>query len=119
MKQLYYYTHQIWGNKGTREGKKGAREGKKGTREGKKGAREGKKGAAPFYFGLAGTLHYKDPFPMQNSIFFPKMGPKIPNCSKLPKWFFLKWMCNAHIPKDKVKVRVVVYKSLNKNANFI
>ena len=43
------------GASGGQEGRKG---GQKGAREGKKGAREGKKGAAPFYFGLAGTLHY-------------------------------------------------------------
>ena len=55
---------------------------------------------------------------MPNSIFFSQKGDqKFPIGCKLPKWKLFKyknWMCNAQIPKDKIRGRVVVNKSLNK-----
>ena len=54
---------------------------------------------------------------MPNSIFFSQKGTRnsqfAGDCQS-ENFKFKHWMCNAKIPEDKIRRRVVVNKSLNK-----
>ena len=54
---------------------------------------------------------------MPNSIFFSQKGTKnsqfAADCQS-ETFKYQNWMCNAQIPKDKIRERVVVNKSRNK-----